>query len=52
MKKDEGVLGAAAVGVEARVTDRVDVRTVEVLEAGGDLNSSFVGIAAHSRTGY
>jgi hypothetical protein len=52
MKKDEGPLSTAALGVKARVTGQVDVGTVEVLEARGDLNSSFVRIAAHSRTGY
>src|SRR5260370_31369738 len=52
MKKDEGALGAMAVGVQARMTRDVDVGPVEVLEALGDLNSSFVRIAAHSRTGY
>src|SRR5712692_9414658 len=52
MKKDEGALGAMAVGVKARVTSGVDVGTVEVLEARDDLNSSFVRIAAHCRTGY
>jgi hypothetical protein len=52
MQQDHGALGAVAVGVEARVTRRVDVGTVEVLETGGNLNSSFVRIAAHSRTGY
>jgi hypothetical protein len=52
MKEDEGVLGAMAVGVNPRVTGGVDVGTVEVLKARGDLNSNFVRIAAHCRTGY
>jgi hypothetical protein len=52
MQKDDGALGAATVGVKARAADGVDVRAVEVLDAGGDLNPSFVGVAAHSRTGY
>jgi len=52
MKEDEGALGAMAVAVQARVTHGIDVRTIEFLKARGDLNSSFVRIAAHSRTGY
>jgi hypothetical protein len=52
MKEDEGPLGSAAVCVEARMTHWVDVRTIELLEARGDFDSSLVCIAAHSRTGY
>jgi hypothetical protein len=34
------------------MTHWVDVRTIELLKARGDFDSSLVCIAAHSRTGY
>src|SRR5438445_12106994 len=48
VQQNEGSLGSAAVGVEPGLTDGVDVRAVEVLDARGDPNGIFVCIATHS----
>src|SRR6266853_879139 len=44
-------LRAPAVDVQTSAANGVDVGSIERLEAAGDLNSSFVRVAGHSRYG-